>query len=222
MSEARNSESAEESIFRLFSDSSDTILAECSECERVLKIPRAGASETDGGYLVADGFKCPCGRSGQSISRTAPPKPSRSTETKMSGTMKGLLGVLGVAMVVWLAQALMPSGPSVTGPPRFTVTSDSPPELLLPFIDTGEREIAFEIRRLYAGLLDALDARCVQDRMMISDQSVRATQIIEQEGRPKISNVTFLREWLEAVRALPVDPNRDCTPIAAALMAAIW
>ena len=28
-------------------------------------------------------------------------------------------------------------------------------------------------------------------------------------------------EWLDAVGALPVDPNRDCTPIAATLMAII-
>ena len=139
----------------------------------------------------------------------------------MSRTKKGLLGVLGVVTVVWLAQTFKPSGPSVTGPPRVTVTTSSPPEVLLPFIDTGQRQIAPGLIRLYSGLLDQLDDRCVQDRTMISDQSVRATQIIEQEARPKVSNESFLKEWLEAVRGLPLDPHRDCTPIAAALMAAI-
>ena len=78
---------AEETDFRLFSDSSDTILAECGGCGRVLKIPRVGASPSDEGYLVSDGVRCPCGRAGQRISRTVPPKPSPSTKTSMSGTI---------------------------------------------------------------------------------------------------------------------------------------
>jgi len=213
---------AEESVFRLFSDASDTILAECSECGRVLKIPRDGASRSDEGYLVADGFKCPCGRFGRSIAQKARPKLARSAETSMSGPMKGLLGMVGVAMVVWLAQLLGPSTPSVTGPPLVTLTNNSPPEVTLLFLDTGEREFPAGQVRLYTNLLDALDARCEQDRTMISDQSVMATRIIEQDQRPgtrRINNVTFLREWLEAVRALPADINRDCVPIAATLMA---
>jgi len=215
----------EESGFRLFSDSGDTILAECGGCDRVLKIPRVGASRTDGGYLVPDGFRCPCGRSGQGITRSTRPKtsrPPRSTETSMSGTMKGLLGVLGVALVVWLVRSLGTSTPSVTGPPLVTLTNSSPPEVTLLFLDTGRREFPPGQVGLYTNLLDALDARCVQDRTMISDQSVMATRIIEQDQRPgtrRINNVTFLREWLEAVRALPEDPDRDCTPIAATLMA---
>ena len=96
-----------EPAFRLFSDASDTIRAECSGCGRVLKISRVGATETDGGYLVSDGVRCPCGRFGRRITRTAPPKPSGSapsTKTSsMSGTMKALLGVLGVAIIVLLA-----------------------------------------------------------------------------------------------------------------------
>ena len=140
----------------------------------------------------------------------------------MSGPMKGLLGMVGVAMVVWLAQLLGPSTPSVTGPPLVTLTDNSPPEVTLLFLDTGRREFPPGQVGLYTDLLDALDARCEQDRTMISDQSVRATQILEQEWQPgkrRINNVTFLREWLEAVRALPIDPDRDCTPIAATLVA---
>ena len=112
--------------------------------------------------------------------------------------------------------------PRLGGAQTVTVTNDSPPEVILLFLDTGKREFPLGQVRLYTNLLDALDARCEQDRTMISDQSVMATRIIEQDQRPgtrRINNVTFLREWLEAVRALPADPNRDCVPIAATLMA---
>ncbi len=140
----------------------------------------------------------------------------------MTGPMKGLLGMVGVAMVVWLAWPDSGDVPSVTVPPLVTFTNDSPPEVILLFLDTGKREFPLGQVRLYTNLLDALDARCEQDRTMISDQSVMATRIIEQDQRPgtrRINNVTFLREWLEAVRALPLDPDRDCTSIAATLMA---
>ena len=102
-----------------------------------------------------------------------------------------------------------------------TVRESSPPEVQLAFIDTGQREIARSLVDRYAALLDELNSRCSQSRRMISDQSVRATQLIDRDRRIKVSNSKFLTEWLAGVRALPRDPSRDCVPIAAALIVTI-
>ena len=130
-------------------------------------------------------------------------------------------GMIRPVAIVLLALALV-FVPRLGEAQTVTLTNNSPPEVTLLFLDTGEREFPAGQVRPYTNLLDALDARCEQDRTMISDQSVMATRIIEQDQRPgtrRINNVTFLREWLEAVRALPEDPNRDCASIAATLMA---
>ena len=130
-------------------------------------------------------------------------------------------GMIRPVAIVLLALALV-FVPRLGEAQTVTLTNNSPPEVTLLFLDTGEREFPAGQVRPYTNLLDALDARCEQDRTMISDQSVMATRIIEQDQRPgtrRINNVAFLREWLEAVRALPSDINRDCVPIAATLMA---
>ena len=144
-------------------------------------------------------------------------KPVRP-EVRRKETEEGLIRLLAIVLL----------GVSLVFVPRLgeaqtvTVTNNSPPEVILLFLDTGKREFPLGQVRLYTNLLDALDARCVQDRTRISDYSITATRTIEQDQRPgtrRINNVTFLREWLEAVRALPLDPDRDCTSIAATLMA---
>ena len=134
---------------------------------------------------------------------------------KLEGKIIRLVAIvlLGVALVLV---------PRLGEAQTVTVTNNSPPEVILLFLDTGEREFPAGQVRLYTNLLDALDARCVQDRTRISDYSITATRTIEQDQRPgtrRINNVTFLREWLEALRALPAESNRDCVPIVATLVA---
>ena len=57
-----------EAGYTLFSDASDTILAECGKCGRVVKISRAGAKRSHGGYILPNVVRCPCGCAGARVS----------------------------------------------------------------------------------------------------------------------------------------------------------
>lgn len=72
-----------EAVFRLFSESPEKILAECATCGRVLMIAPHQASPSAEGYLVAAGFRCPCGLSGTRISKKQGRGPSRSAGSKV-------------------------------------------------------------------------------------------------------------------------------------------
>lgn len=74
------------------------------------------------------------------------------------------------------------------------VTDNSPPEVQLVFIDTNRNPVPDRLVDVYAGLLDTLEARCVEDRRKVADMAVRATQLIERDYGRDVSTRRYLEE----------------------------
>ena len=65
----------------------------------------------------------------------------------------------------------------------------------------------------YAGLLDSLDAKCSEERSLIGDQAVRATQLLAEEG----ISITVLTGLQGMDASIPEESTTvDCAEIAAA------
>ena len=65
----------------------------------------------------------------------------------------------------------------------------------------------------YAGLLDSLDAKCSEERSLIGDQAVRATQLLAEEG----IRITVLTGLQGMDASIPEESTTvDCAEIAAA------
>jgi hypothetical protein len=77
--------------FRLYSDASEDILAECGKCGRVLKVPRTTATRIKGGYSALSPIRCPCGLSASRVMESAARGPSRgrSGSASRGGASRG-------------------------------------------------------------------------------------------------------------------------------------
>ncbi len=116
-----------------------------------------------------------------------------------------------------LALVLLSSRPSAAQEIR--VTENSPPEVLLAFIDTNQMTLPADLVRQYASLLNRLDARCEEERKLIGDKAVKATQILKEDKDVDLTVLQMLRAWDNAVPS-----GRDqggCGSILAVLMVMI-
>lgn len=99
-----------------------------------------------------------------------------------------------------------------------SVTDNSPPEVLLAFIDTNQNPVPQRLVNQYADLLDTLNPRCTERRSMISDMAVRATQLLEDDYGTSVSVRFFLRQLRDATEGIP---RRECSELVAALIVMI-
>ena len=107
------------------------------------------------------------------------------------------------------------SAPEVTPESGGTSYSEDDTEYKLASIDAGE-ELSVDDPSIgtYAGLLDSLDDKCNEERSLIGDQAVRATQLLADEG----ISVTIL----EALRGIDGSIPEDYTIVSCAEIGAVW
>ena len=116
------------------------------------------------------------------------------------------------------ALALLLLSSSTSAAQEVRVTENSPPEVLLAFIDTNQMTLPADLVRQYASLLNRLDARCEEERKLIGDQAVKATQILKEDKDVDLTVLQMLRAWDNAV---PSGRDQRCSSILATLMVII-
>ena len=112
------------------------------------------------------------------------------------------------------ATAVTPEDSRENGEDGGTSFSEDDPEYLLASIDAGEPlSVDDPSIGTYARLLDSLDEKCEEERSLIGDQAVRATELLADAG----IRVTAL-EGLQGIDgSIPEEsPTLNCSEVAAA------
>lgn len=125
--------------------------------------------------------------------------------------MRRLLAVLASLLLVGLT-------PQVAVGQGVPVTENAAPEVQLAFIDSNQNPVPNRLVAQYASLLNTLERRCEQDRRMVSDMTVQATQSLEEDYGKDFSNLSFLRQLRDATEGVGV---QDCAEIGATLIVMI-
>jgi hypothetical protein len=82
------------------------------------------------------------------------------------------------------------------------VVSAQNTETLLARIDSNERTPSTTVVRRYGRLLDRLDLRCTEERSMLGDMAVRATQLVNEESGNSVTVLEVLEGVLYATQGL--------------------
>src|SRR6476620_5176212 len=80
------------------------------------------------------------------------------------------------------------------------VTEQSPTDVKLAFIDTGQMTLPASVVKRYTTLLDTLNGRCTEDRTLIADMAVRATELIKKDSGQVVKVRTILEQMVAATR----------------------
>ena len=82
------------------------------------------------------------------------------------------------------------------------VVSAQNTETLLARIDSNERTPSTTVVRRYGRLLDRLDLRCTEERSMLGDMAVRATQLVNEESGNSVTVLEVLEGVISATQGL--------------------
>ena len=96
------------------------------------------------------------------------------------------------------------------------VTSRSSVDMQAAMIDQGSPVVPPIVVARYTSVLDRLDRQCSQDRTMISDMAVRATQFIRDDYGVDVKVLAMLQGLDRAASSRP--SGTDCAPILATLI----
>lgn len=97
-----------------------------------------------------------------------------------------------------------------------TATSRSSVDMQAAMIDQGSPVVPTIVVARYTSVLDRLDRRCSQNRTMISDMAVQATQFIRDDFGGDVKILAMLQGLDRATSSLP--SGTDCAPIVARLI----
>lgn len=94
------------------------------------------------------------------------------------------------------------------------VRDNSPPAVLLAFIDTNQDPVPRSLEAVYDDLLDSTDSNCPEGRQKISDMAVKTTQFLEEDYGKDVS----ARRVLEELKAASEGGSpRPCSELLSAL-----